>query len=236
MTELIDMSISGAGKMPGGEYRNVTISGAGKIEGSLRCASLDVSGSGKVQGDVDCAGGVDCSGAAKIEGRLSAESFDCSGAVTVEGECSITGKLKASGAGKFKGNLRAELVELSGEIACGGDVSAERFFSEGGCRIEGLLNAESVELKLHHSGSIGSIGGSNILVRKKRSFSLFSDRSGGLWTESIEGDCVDLEYTEAAVVRGKNVNIGAGCRIGRVEYSENLTTAADAIIGEKVRI
>ena len=49
----------------------------------------------------------------------------------------------------------------------------------------------------------------------------------------IEGDDVDLEYTEADVVRGRRVRIGEGCSIGRVEYSESLD-AWDGTVGESV--
>lgn len=49
----------------------------------------------------------------------------------------------------------------------------------------------------------------------------------------IEGDDVDLEYTQADVVRGRRVRIGEGCSIGRVEYSESLD-AWDGTVGESV--
>ena len=55
MNEHIDMKISGASSMPGGEYRRVSISGAGRVNGSLKCEELHCSGASNVQGDVDCA-------------------------------------------------------------------------------------------------------------------------------------------------------------------------------------
>ena len=53
MNEHIDMKISGASSMPGGEYGRVSISGAGKVQGSLKCEELHCSGAAKVHGDVD---------------------------------------------------------------------------------------------------------------------------------------------------------------------------------------
>ena len=41
-------------------------------------------------------------------------------------------------------------------------------------------------------------------------------------TVTIEGDDIELENVEAEIVRGKYVRIGHGCRIGTVEYGENL--------------
>ena len=35
----------------------------------------------------------------------------------------------------------------------------------------------------------------------------------------IEGDNIVLEYTDADIVRGKNVVIGRGCNINKVEYT-----------------
>jgi len=60
--------------------------------------------------------------------------------------------------------------------------------------------------------------------------------TAALETKQIEGDEVSLEDTEAEVVRGKKVEIGPGCRIGRVEYSESLKVASDAVVKERVKV
>jgi hypothetical protein len=39
----------------------------------------------------------------------------------------------------------------------------------------------------------------------------------------IEGDYIDIEYTNADIVRGNVVIIGQGCSIGRVEYRSKLS-------------
>ena len=236
MTNLIDLEITGASKMPGGEYRDVDISGAGKIEGDLRCKSLDISGSGKVNGGVVCEGSVDCSGASKIYGGLEAEHLNASGAFEVEGYCEIHGDVDTSGAAKFQSALRANSIDVSGSFSCAGDVTAEQFSGDGLCKIEGLLNAETVELRLVGNSSISDIGGSEITVKSERRWHLFRSDFCTLSCNSIEGDRIDLECTEAEIVRGKTVSIGPGCRVRRVEFAEKLTTAADAIIGEKIQI
>lgn len=236
MNTYVDLDVSGASTMPGGEYGNVDISGAGKIEGNLRCKSMDISGAGKVLGDVVCDGNVDCSGSTKIAGGLEAGSLDCSGAFTVEGYCAVRGKVDTSGAAKFLSALRADAVDSSGAFHCSGDVSAERFVSDGLCNIEGLLNAETVELTLASDSRIADIGGGRITVRSEHRWHLFKGRNGCLQANSIEGDTVELEYTEADVVRGKTVSIGPGCTVRRVEYAEDLRTAPDAVIGEKAKI
>ncbi|MCL6576409.1 hypothetical protein [Kyrpidia sp.] len=41
--------------------------------------------------------------------------------------------------------------------------------------------------------------------------------------ETIEGDDIYLENTRARVVRGTRVQIGPGCQIGLLEYSEDFS-------------
>ena len=57
----------------------------------------------------------------------------------------------------------------------------------------------------------------------------------GMYVRTIEGDQVELEYTQAKVVRGKYVRIGAGCEIDRVEYSGDLTVEG-GVVREQVRV
>ena len=53
-TDNLELHISGASKMPGGEYASVRISGSGKITGNLLCGTFSCSGAGKVEGDLVC--------------------------------------------------------------------------------------------------------------------------------------------------------------------------------------
>ena len=99
MNEHIDMKISGASSMPGGEYGRVSISGAGKVQGSLKCEELHCSGAAKVHGDVDCAGELRTNGAGKVDGSARCGSLSASGAfsaqtVQVEGLASVSGSLR----------------------------------------------------------------------------------------------------------------------------------------------
>ena len=83
---------------------------------------------------------------------------------------------------------------------------------------------------------IGSIGGGSIRIYKPTQVSLLGLFHGSVscaQVGDIEGDDVDLEYTQADVVRGRRVRIGEGCSIGRVEYSESLD-AWDGTVGESV--
>ncbi|MFR7745570.1 MAG: hypothetical protein ACLU3I_21860 [Acutalibacteraceae bacterium] len=57
---------------------------------------------------------------------------------------------------------------------------------------------------------------------RQRSSGIFRTSPGCARIGSIEGDNIELENVEAEIVRGKYVRIGHGCRIGTVEYGENL--------------
>jgi hypothetical protein len=56
-----------------------------------------------------------------------------------------------------------------------------------------------------------------------------------LYADQIEGDKVELEHTEAGVVRGNHVKIGPGCEIGRVEYRDKLEVHKGSTVKEKVQ-
>lgn len=240
MNEHIDMKISGSSSMPGGEYRRVSISGAGKVQGSLKCEELHCSGAAKVQGDVDCAGELHTSGAAKVFGSARCGSLSSSGAfsaqsVQVEGLASVSGslrteqaltadELRASGSLEA-GSVHCRAFRTSGSCRVSGDVEAETAVLFGAVEIGGLLNAETVEISANPAVHINAIGGGTIRVLQKDTttfLGLFHTTPGRARIGSIEGDNIELENVEAEIVRGKYVRIGHGCRIGTVEYGENL--------------
>jgi cytoskeletal protein CcmA (bactofilin family) len=57
-----------------------------------------------------------------------------------------------------------------------------------------------------------------------------------LTAKVIEGDIVYLENTKADIVRGKTVKIGAGCQIGTIEYTSELTQDKNSTIKTKTKL
>ena len=218
MNEHIDMKISGASSMPGGEYGRVSISGAGKVQGSLKCEELHCSGAAKVHGDVDCAGELRTNGAGKVDGSARCGSLSASGAfsaqtVQVEGLASVSGSLRTEQA------FTADELRASGSLEAG-SVHCRALRSSGACRVSG-----DVEISANRAVHISAIGGGTIRVLQKDTatvLGIFRTSPGCARIGSIEGDNVELENVEAEIVRGKYVRIGHGCRIGTVEYGENL--------------
>ena len=253
MNEQIDMKISGSSTMPGGEYERVSISGAGKIKGDLRCASLHCSGAAKIQGDVDCTGEIRSSGAGKIEGSAQCESLSSSGAFSVGAGLTVQTLVAGSGSLQVAEQLTADEIRSTGSLDAGcihcrafscsgfckvsGDLEAETAVLTGAAEIGGLLNAETVEISANRAVRISAVGGSSIRILRKDAASflgLFRTGSGCAKIGSIEGDEIELEAVEAEIVRGRNVRIGEGCRIGCVEYSGTLT-ADPGTVGKSVQ-
>ena len=240
MNEHIDMKISGASSMPGGEYGRVSISGAGKVQGSLKCEELHCSGAAKVHGDVDCAGELRTNGAGKVDGSARCGSLSASGAfsaqtVQVEGLASVSGslrteqaftadELRASGSLEA-GSVHCRALRSSGSCRISGDIEAETAVLSGAVQIGCLLNAETAEIPAHRAVLFSAIVGGTIRGRQKDTapvLGIFRTSPGCARIGSIEGDNVELENVEAEIVRGKYVRIGHGCRIGTVEYGKDL--------------
>ena len=237
--ECARFEMPGAGKIEEGGltvHGPMEISGAGKVEGPVRADSLEVNGSLKTEGRCDVTGDAEINGSLKVEGPcVIGGSAEVSGSFKTAGGLSV-GNLDVSGALSVEGRLQATDVDIDGVLKVTTEVQAEHFRAEGSVRIDGLLNAETVELLVSGEDLIESIGGGSVTVRQKKSaFSFFRQRPH-LAAELIEADEIQLECTDARTVRGVNIHIGPECVVDRVEYSGKLTTDANASIGEKVRI
>ncbi|WP_239618615.1 hypothetical protein [Cohnella mopanensis] len=218
-----DLLINGVSKAGGGEYGKVKIDGVGTVEGSVASVTFDANGITKVHGDL-ITGELDSDGIFRVDGLLTAR------------------KMKIDGKMKVKGSLKADYCSANGILNIGGDCEIEQFDMHGAFEVQGLLNAGRMELKLQGRGKAREIGVESIQVRQ-------ASRSvwGKLWSwmlpkfspelqvTVIEGDDIDLEYTEADIVRGNRVLIGKGCSIGLIEYRTELKVHPGAKIGKEVK-
>ncbi|WP_373897518.1 polymer-forming cytoskeletal protein [Haloimpatiens sp. FM7315] len=217
-----NLKISGSGSMSGGKYNEVSVSGSGKITGDIECNKLHISGSSKIEGNVKTRE-FKISGSCKVGGNLEFLEGRTSGSSYILGD--VKGlKMSVSGGTKIDGKVCLDEVRVSGDIYIGKDCEVEKFQSSGGFKIEGLLNAENIEIEIGSKCYVNEIGGKSILIKKSEVFgislmNLFGKKN--LTADVIEGDDIDIEEVVAKVVRGKNVHIGSGCTIDRVEYSES---------------
>ena len=211
-----NLNCSGSTRVDGGEYGEVRVSASLRVDGDLRCDTLQCSGSAKIEGALSCAGEVRCSGSAKIEGGMQ------------------LGKARFSGSCAAEGDIHAEELEIAGSLRAPA-VEAERFHASGVFRIDGLLNAGEIILSRGGLYQAGDIGCTTLRVVQDAHVISLGRRKRALEAQSIEGDTLELLDTQAAVVRGRFVRVGAGCVIDRVEYSEDLTVEDGGIVKEPVR-
>ncbi|MFC4303761.1 hypothetical protein [Cohnella boryungensis] len=218
-----DLIINGMSAAGGGTYGKVRIDGAGTVEGDISSDTFD------------------SNGMTKIRGSLLTDELDGDGILTVEGNLAAGNSLM-DGNMKIRGSLKADSFAVNGVLSVKGDCEIESFRMEGAFDVKGLLNAGTADIKLHGKGNVREIGVESIQVRRKSKSPwgkllnwMLPRFSSELHAKVIEGDDIDLEYTEADVVRGNRIVIGRGCKIELVEYRTELKAHPSAIIGKEVR-
>lgn len=257
MNDTIDLRINGGSTMPGGEYGQVHINGSGKIKGDLKCDSLHCSGAARIYGNIETQS-VSCSGAVNIEGGLvchttmkvsgsgkccadvEVESLKVSGGFKTEGAIKAK-EMKVSGSITVEKSIQCETLKVSGKLQVKGGVEAEAVHLGGSTEIGGLLNAEDIKIDHYGTSKIEDIGCTTIRVYPQQEkigfFGFFSSRKicPTLEVGTIEADQVELVATRAKVVRGRDVVIGPGCVIERVEFT-NSCQSEEGTVKEKVKV
>lgn len=135
--------------------------------------------------------------------------------------------MRISGSSTMPGG-EYDRVSISGSGTVQGDLRCQSLSCSGSARVQGDVDC---------AGEVRSSGGGSIRIyqpQQKSLLGLFRSSCSCAQAGDIEGDDVDLEYTQADVVRGRRVRIGEGCSIGRVEYSESLD-ALPGTVGEAVQ-
>ena len=239
MDKLVDVKIAGMGKVNGGKFGKVEISGMGEMSGDVDAESINISGMGKIDGSAK-AKEIVIKGAGTIEGIIESVSLKASGTFTA-GSNVMSGKIELNGNGSFKGTIKTKEIESKGYLHVKEGVEAEEFVSKGGFNIGGLLNANKMEIRVYGPCIAKEIGGEEILVKHSRVIDLdliynIIGKKERLQSDLIEGNNIQIEYTEAAVIRGKNIKIGPKCKIDLIEYSDTLDIDADSVVNRQVKI
>lgn len=260
------VTVAGSGRIEGDVDANlIKAAGSCRIDGDVKTRELKTAGSCRVSGDVR-AERMKTAGSCVIEGDVQADEVKIAGTQTVEGalrakEITSAGSLKVSedveaekflsrGGFEIGGLLSAEEIKI--ELG-GGKVS-----EIGGTRIEVRRRGRSFwdwrrEPRVHIHMRRGPEGLGETLesifeelgrigeeveraVGEGLGYAFGWERSGYLEADSIEGDEIFLENTKARVVRGKKIQIGEGCEIETVEYSESVEIAPGAQVKEQKRV
>lgn len=227
-----DVRISGAGAIATGTYRTVSVSGSATLVGEIDCINFKVSGAAEGEGSL-VAESMVVNGTLGYRGDARAKSVRVNG--TAQFGALDGGKVSVAGTLGVR-ELRATEATVLGYLDVAGDCSAERFRSEGGFTIGGLLNAGVVEIGVYARCSALEIGGEAVTVKgahgslRRLVAALIPAAENRLTVEVVEGDDVRLEQTTARAVRGRTVVIGQGCQIDLVEYSGEYSASPDAKI------
>ncbi|MBQ8496515.1 MAG: polymer-forming cytoskeletal protein [Clostridia bacterium] len=235
----MDMKILGSGKIASGEYEKIAISGSGKLSGLVRCTGFYVSGSASGE-SLECADECKIAGSCKFSRDVKAKTLVISGSLSC-GDINAENEVRVAGSAKCEGSLKCASLTIAGTVSVSGDAEAETVKLDGVLNCAGLLNAEEISIKFEKNMTIGSIGGSKIVILRKNPakqtarlplFSSLSNWEGNVLVKNaIEGDEIALENVIAESVSGRIVAIGDGCEIGLVQYSDRFEISPNAKVG-----
>ncbi|MGF7400992.1 hypothetical protein PQ744_11420 [Thermoanaerobacterium thermosaccharolyticum] len=240
-----NIKIVGDNTSAGGLFNNVSVVGNGIFNSSVDCVYIKVAGDCTINGDLKTASGV-VAGDINIKGSLSADMFKVAGNMTVDYNTSIK-NLITHGNATINGNISSEKIDANGYFTIEGNCNSEVFKSKSiVMKLNGLLNADDIDIQIYGRSAVREIGGEKIMIRggsesifkrlKLIKSMIYDACKGDLTTDVIEGDEIYLEYTTAKAVRGKNVTIGQGCNIELVEYVDNFNQHSDSVVRESKKM
>ncbi|WP_105617031.1 hypothetical protein [Vallitalea okinawensis] len=248
MSDKSNLNIVGVGNTSGGNYEKVLIMGVAVIEGSVTIRKHKCLGVATVKGNITVADKYSLFGTQTVDGNMKAKSVKVRGTDRVKGtldceEIHIAGtgiyskirgikKIDTKGVIKIQESLECNQLEVRGVLEAKEEIAAEKVMLNGSFHVDGLLTGDVIDITLKDKSYAREIGGQTIKVESKGTLV----NKGHLNTESIEGDNIQLESTEAKLVRGKNVIIGSGCVIERVEYKSSVNISSKAKVNEVVQV
>ncbi|WP_420768298.1 polymer-forming cytoskeletal protein [Parageobacillus thermoglucosidasius] len=233
------LTVNGSALTSGGTFHKVTIRGDATINGDLWCDRCKVFGNADVSGNI-AVKLFRIFGQANIRGNIQGETIKLFGAMNLRGDAAVAYDFHLRGSAHIDGDVTGGTIHGYGEMKVSRDCEADVFLVKGAVEIGNTLNAEQIELYLHFSDSrIAEIGGKTIRIKRSKAMSIlhflkrFARESAKLKAETIEGDDIYLEHTDAKMVRGDRIIIGPGCNIDFVEYHTSLQQDEKAIVKEK---
>ena len=225
-----EINFSGIGNLNGGEFGSMNASGIVKVFKDIKGKNLIVSGIMKTKKSIDT-DELNVEGILKVGENLKVLKGIISGVVKSD-KNTLAKNLEVNGILKTQ-NLEVENINVLGNLFVKNNCQSEEFYLNGKIVINGLLSAEKVNIKAENFSKIKEVGGSDIRIEgledKKWDKFIFWKKKE-IKVELIEGDTVFLENVTCNLIRGKKVKIGKGCKIKKIEYSD------EAILNEKSKI
>lgn len=236
-----NFKIIGDNSAAGGYYNDARIVGNSIVNGDLDCVNFKSVGDSKINGNLNSErirvmGTISITGSSKSRNAVITGNLDAAGDINCR-------NLVLRGGISSEGCIKGNELKLKGYATIKKNCETERFKSDGQLTIDGLLNADDINIKVYGQSKVSEIGGDKIVVRKGSSKSvakmvkfLFVPSEfhhGILQTNSIEGNEIRLANTKAKVVRGRNIIIDDGCEIDLVEYEDRLQVSKGSSVKEQ---
>lgn len=219
-----------------GEYGSIMAAGDIRLKGDTKATSIKSMGDLNANGSVQV-GDLKAMGDTIFEKDLKVGLANIYGEIKVEGDFTgdvikIYGELNCQ-------KIQAEEISIYGEIDEAQELSCENFKAYGAFHVANTINMGHGECYLSEDSSALEILCESLEVNhydeKDKNFVRFGNKRGkrGILTvHTIEGDFIKLEDTHAEVVRGRKIEIGRGCKIGKVIYQVSLDIYEDGIVDQ----
>jgi cytoskeletal protein CcmA (bactofilin family) len=229
--------------------KELKTAGSCRVAGDVQAERMRTAGSCVIEGDVH-ADEVRIAGTQTVEGTLKAKEITSAGSLKVTEDVEAE-KFLSRGGFEIGGLLSAEEIKIElggGKVSEIGGTRIEvrqrgrsfwgwrrqpRVHVQIGRDLEDL--GETLESVFEDLGRIGEEVERAVGESLGYAFG-WSHRWGSLEADTIEGDEIFLENTKARVVRGKKIQIGEGCEIESVEYSESLEVAPGAHVKHQTKV
>lgn len=233
-----DLVINGFGASGGGQFHLVMLNGFGTINSDVECSELECNGFGTLNGNLK-SDKIKVNGKAKFKKNIESQSLAIDGTAKID-ENLFVQNIKVSGKASVGGKVKSEELIVNGSLTVEKDCEAETFKVDSQFKIGGLLNADQIKINMFGPCKAKEIGGQTIIVRKHKSSFIGNLLKPflppQLETELVEGDKIDIEHTDAKIVRGNHIKIGPNCNIGLIEYTDELVVDDKSIIGESRKV
>ncbi len=231
-----DIRRMGDVSLEAGEYGRISAAGDLNLRGDVGAISIKSMGDLRAKGLVRV-GDLKVMGDSTFDKELKVEEANIYGEIRVHGD--FTGEsIKIYGEMNCE-KVQAEDISIFGELHSAKELICENFKAYGEFHVENTLNIGHGECYLSHDSSAEEILCESLRVNvyneKDRNIvkiGMIRSRRGILKVHTIEGDHIHLEGTHAQVVRGKTVEIGAGCKIGKVIYQVSLDIYDDGVVDQ----
>lgn len=239
------------------KVKEMKTAGSCRVAGDVDAERIKTAGSCTIEGDVR-AGEVKIAGSHIVEGTLRGKEITSAGSLRVSDGVEAE-KFLSRGGFEIGGLLSAEEVKIElggGKVAEIGGARIEvrrrgpfwnwrrRREHRRSPHMDAHIHEKRVKLGEALEDVFEEIGHIGEEVERAVGESLgyaFSHSWPGrgshhLEANTIEGDEIFLEDTRARVVRGKKIQIGEGCEIGTIEYSESLEIHPSSSVSKQVKV